>query len=542
MRRQHFAWSFLPFLGLTLVATVSPADTPKRAAKPEAAPASYREAESLIARIDEHIAAKWKARNVREAAPCDDAEFLRRVYLDITGRIPRYADVRDFLEDQSPDKRQRVVDKLLDSGAYVQNMSRIWRVLLIPPTNEDQGRGLGLQLEFWLRKQFRENVPYDRWVREIITAQAVMAQPNPEAPAPPPAAPSPIAFFQANELKPENLAAATSRLFLGVKLECAQCHDHPFAKLTRKQFWSLAAFYSGLKPQKLQDGVFTPPSEEPGQKEIEIPGLNETVEATYLDGTQPQWREGVATRATLAEWLTRPDNPYFTRAIANRLWAHFFGVGLIDPVEEPWDDNPASHPELLNDLARELAAHQFDLKYLVRAIVLSKAYQLTSRVTDESQIDPQLFARMSTKGLTAEQFFDSLAQATGYREEDQERRGRPSARAEFVARFSNNADKRTETSTSILQALALMNGKFIDDHTSLDRSQVLAATLNFPPLDTARKIEILYMMTLSRKPTSGELAKKVEYVNKGGPRGDPGRALGDVFWALLNSGEFMLNH
>src|SRR5262249_17262812 len=152
----------------------------------------------------------------------------------------------------------------------------------------------------------------------------------------------------------------TSRLFLGHKLECAQCHDHPFAKWTSNQFWEYTAFFSGISPQR---------GDNPNSREINytVKGKNKTAKAKFLDGTDPKWSDTQSTRATLADWITRADNPYFARATVNKVWAYFFGVGLIDPVDEPGDDNPPSHPELLDELAREFAAHDFDLKFLIRA-------------------------------------------------------------------------------------------------------------------------------------------------------------------------------
>jgi hypothetical protein len=244
----------------------------------------------------------------------------------------------------------------------------------------------------------------------------------------------------------------------------------------------------------------------------------------------------------LADWLTNSKNPYFARTAANRLWAHFFGIGIVEPVDEPGGDNPPSHPQLLDELARQLVEHKFDLRFLIRAIALSHTYQLTSTVTDPSQNDPRLFARMALKGLSAEQLFDSLAQATGYRERTVTGRqfgrlGR-TPRAEFLARFASQ-DKRTEMQTSIPQALLLMNGSFIADATSVDRSELLAATLEAPFLkDPSERIEALYLATLARKPRAEELVPLVKHVAEEDSR----KALADIFWSLLNSSEFVLNH
>jgi hypothetical protein len=492
---------------------------------------------ALAARIDEHIAAGYADKKATPAEVADDAEFIRRVYLDLAGRIPRSSEVREFLADKAADKRRQLVDKLLDGRGYETHFSHVWRSLLITQTNNQQA--LGTQMETWVRKRVRDNTPYDELVRQLLTAEVLNN--NPRRNPPPAVDPGIASFYQANEFKPENLAASTSRLFLGVKLECAQCHDHPFAKWTRQQFWEYAAFFSGFQQQEVRMGVFRPAQEAPDRHEIKIGGTDKVVGAKFLDGTEPDWKEVAPTRTRLAQWMTSPENPYFARAAANRLWAHFFGLGIIDPVDELGsDEHTASHPELLDDLTQAFVKNKFDVKFLIRAITASKAYQLSSSATDKSQDDPRLFARMSLKGLTAEQLFDSLVIATGYTPEP----NRGNARAEFLAKFANASDKRTEHQTSILQALALMNGKLVADLTSTDveKSKTFAAFLTYPYKDTQERLDALFLNTLSRPMRPDEASRLVPYVEKGGPSGDSNKALADVYWVLLNSSEFFLNH
>jgi hypothetical protein len=513
-----------------------------------------RDIQDLAAKIDEHIAAKWAASHVKPAEPASDAEFLRRVYLDLAGRIPRVAEIRDFLDDTSPDKRQRVVEQLLDGPQYIGNFTSVWRAVLLPQNNNQQLQLFSQQLENWLLKRLRENTPYDQLARELITAPiGGGGQPGLGGAAARlgagPQDVSALAFYQANEMKPENLAASTSRVFLGVKLECAQCHDHPFAPWKRKQFWEYAAFFSGIAGQGNNPRAVGPDA--PNRRQIDIPGTDKTVQARFLSGDDPQWRDGVSTRATLAEWMTSPDNPYFARATVNRLWAHLFGVGIVDPVEEPGDDNPPSHPELLDLLAREFIAHKFDLKFVIEAITASRAYQLSSALSDQAQLDPRLFARMSLKGMTGEQFFDSIALATGFVDQGPAQlrgavvlnRGTPT-RQEFLTKFGNPSNRRTEFTTSILQALALMNGNFVADATSADlqRSVTLSGLIDAPFMNNSQRVETLFLATLSRPPRADEAQRFVKYVTDGGAAGDQKKALGDVFWALLNSSEFILNH
>ncbi|HEX5272789.1 MAG TPA: DUF1553 domain-containing protein [Gemmataceae bacterium] len=533
------AWLWLAGLGALAAAAAS---SPARAGDPaKLAPALS--AEQLADRIDQLIEAKYREKEIRPSPLADDGEFYRRLSLDVGGRIPSVMDARLFFAEKSPDKRHKAVDKLLDSPLYATHFAAVWRSLMMPDDNSPFAQGVGPQLEAWLKARLRENAHYDKMVREIITAPVVGNRPM-MANGRGGVEPSPLPFYQAQEMKPENLAGVTARLFLGVKIECAQCHNHPFAKWKREQFWEYAAFFSGIQTPPGQGGRVADAAE---RHEIKISGTDKVVQARFLDAGEPKWRPKVGTRETLADWVTSPDNPYFARAAANRTWAHFFGVGIVDPVDEESDDNPPSHPELLDELARQLALHDFDMKYLIKAICYSKTYQRSSTSDSADPPDPRLFARMSIKGLTAEQLYDSIVEATRYNEVEPVNAPRGfvqlnSARAEFVGRFSNHTDKRTEFQTSILQALALMNGKFVSDATSVEKSVTLAGVIDAPWMKTSEKVEALYLAALSRKPRAEEMERLVKFVDRGGPDGSKDKALADVFWALLNSSEFILNH
>ncbi len=223
-----------------------------------------------------------------------------------------------------------------------------------------------------------------------------------------------------------------------------------------------------------------------------------------------------------------------------------FGIGIVDPVDDFSESNPPSHPELLDALAEEFIASEFDLKFLFRAIAASRTYQLTSAVTTtQAEDDPRLFSKMPVKGLTAEQFYDSLSQSIGvYESFDQQRNARfaRNARTEFLEQFSDVQSAPTDRQTTVLQALSLMNGQIVTGATSLQSSRTLTGVAEFPLFDTRDRVEALFLATLSRRPTDEELTRFVTYVDSGGTEGDTKRALGDVFWVLLNSSEFSLNH
>jgi hypothetical protein len=485
-------------------------------------------AAALAARIDQHLAARWKERKAVPAPPADDAALVRRLHLDLTGRIPDILATRDFLDNPAADKTARLIDGLLESDRHAVHFANVWRAWLLPEGNDEQVAYLAPGFEAWLRDQVRGNVPYDRLVRSMIDT-------------PPTGAAGPGVLFRAHLNEPERLAAATSRLFLGVKLECAQCHKHPFAKWTRKQFWELAAFFP-ISARLAALPVKTAPLE-PGQ--ARIPDTNTVVSARFLDGAAPESRDRLL--ASLANWVTARENPWFARAVCNRLWEYLMGTGLVEPLDEESPDNPPSHPDLLALLAEQFVANGHDLKYLLRAIASSRGYQLSSRLTHPSQADERLFARRPVRGLSPEQLFDSLALATGHSDEvpgtDPTLLRRPdllTPRADFLRRFPNQA-RRAQQETSILQALYLMNGKVVAEATRPEHNKNLAILARGKAVRTSRRVEQLFLIALNRKPTARESERLVRYVDSGGPRKDSGRALCDVFWALLNSSEFCVN-
>jgi hypothetical protein len=494
--------------------------------------------------IDRRIGLVWQREKVTPATTADDLQFLRRVSLDVGGRIPAVSEVRAFLADKSPEKRRAVVDRLLDSPAYVVHFTSVWRAVMLPEADADlQLRFLLPNFEAWLRQRLIDGVGYDELVRELLTIPIASVGPNPQQSR----ELTPIAYYQAKQLKPENLAAGTARTFLGVRIECEQSHDHPFDHWKREEFWSYASFFAGVEGSGGGDGAFMAAKEEAGRHSLKIPGLETVVQAAYLGGKQPEWKPDSNARRVLADWITADENPFFARAAVNRLWAEFFGTGIVDPVDDFCDQNQPSHPELLDELARSFVAHRYDVKFMIRAITASKAYQLNSIQNDRSQQDPHRFARMPLRGLTPAQLFDSLAQATGYYERFENRNPLVIAdntpRAEFLESFGQrDGSGATERATTILQALVMMNGRFVSEATSLDKSATLTALNEFPLMTTRDRLETIYLAALCREPSKDELELMTKYVDGGGPTKDPKRALGDVFWALLNSSEFLFNH
>jgi hypothetical protein len=537
-----------------IAALVTPAAT--YGADPAPAPRPAKDPVTLLAeKIDSHLAKDWEAHGLLPAETTDDAEFCRRAYLDILGRTPKAAEARAFIDDKDPAKRAKLVDQLLKMPQHANHFAAVTRSQWLPQTaNNFQLAQFGFQFETWLRTQFRDNVPVDQVIRRIVTLKVNVNTQNPmfRFVQPDPSEPDGFnisGFYSANEGRPENMGATVSRLFLGVKLECAQCHDHFFAPYKRDQFWQFAAFFAELNPLSGERPGFVGPAEpQADRNSLAIPGTDTVVKATFFDGTRPKWTADRSPRQELADWLTSPKNPYFATNHVNRMWAHFFGVGILDPVDEPGENNQPSHPEILKDLAQGFIDSGYDNQFLIRVITRTKAYQLTSKMTHPGQADPRRFARMNLKGLTPAQLFDSLVASTGFREpaylRNQQNMGfvQPgNPRSQFMARFASN-ERPTEMHTTILQALMLMNGDFIGTQTDLQRSEVLAAIVDMPGWDTKQRVTALFMTVLSRNPTPEELEKFGSYIDRGGASGDKKKATADVFWVLLNSPEFLFNH
>jgi hypothetical protein len=483
--------------------------------------------EAVAARIDSHIRSVWKQEGVKPAPPVDDATFLRRVSLDLAGKVPPLTVVRDFLDDPDPDKRRQLVRRLLRTDDYARHTAVLWgRQLFPPPPNTPPLFSPGVA---WLRQQIKASVGHDRIARALLAPTRPGGQGNTAAEQ----------FQGANQGKAESVAAAASRLFLGIKLECAQCHDHPFDRWKREDFWRFAAFFSAIPDPQGQ----RPLPKEPG-REIAIPNSDRVVRARFLDGAQPQFPEGADGREVLADWIVRRDNPYFTRAVANQVWARYFGMGIVDPPDDLRLENPPSHPALLDELARAFADAGFDERFLVEAILTSKTYQLSSTRTDPSQEDQRRFARAAVRGLSGEQVYDSLAVVTGNAPRPGSREPSPNgspSRQQFLARFTT-PDRPTEGQTPVLQALHFMNGPVVAEASRPERNRWLRILTESAVEHPERCVEEIYLTVLIRPPKEAERARFVQYIREGGPHKDAKRAVADVFWVLLNSTEFVLNH
>jgi len=485
--------------------------------------------------IDDEITLRLKQEKIPVSAKTDDAEFLRRVYLDLTGILPTVETVRAFLDSKDPQKREKLIDELLNDSNYGKQLAEIWVTQMVPSDSANRAL-LTDNLRKWLESGFNKNKPWNKMVEELITATGNIDENGATI------------FFVANN-GVDKLTGTVSKLFMGVQLQCAQCHNHPFTDWKQDEYWGMAAFFArvvqnGNAKQVAKDGGTITISEGAVPKfgkKGNLPDGAKVVPAKFLGAGSPTIAKGSPARPVLARWMTSADNPYFAKAMVNRTWAHFFGRGFVNPIDDMHDGNPATHPELLVALTEQFKRNNFDVKYLVKAIVLSEAYQRTSRPTDGNETDTELFSRMYIKGLTPEQLFDSIVRVVGppkgaldgipKKGAGGKKGGGP--RDQFINffRVEEGADPLA-FQDGIPQALRLMNSALLNKG---GKALEQAVALKKP----AEAIEYLYMATLSRRPTVAELESRKTYV---GQQATIRAAYGDILWALLNSSEFRLNH
>lgn len=490
----------------------------------------------MSARIDELLEGRRQALGVQTAPLAGDAEFLRRTHLDLCGTLPTVSTGRAFLTDNRPDKRSRLIDQLLDHPDHATHLADIWRHFLLPG-DLDAERQAGVRgFQNWLRAQFVRNRRYDNVVADLLVPEDI-------TPASEAAAAS--LFYSALQFKPEELAANTSRLFLGVQIQCAQCHDHPMNEWKQKDFWGYAAFFARVRqPQQMRGRMATVTEATTG--EVTLPDKDEVVKPKYLDTSVSRADDDGGRRRPLAIWLASSSNMYFAKATVNRVWSQMFGRGIVEPVDDMGSHNLPSHPQLLDELAAWFVETGFDLRELYRVLANTEAYQLTSETDSDAEsakVPPEAFARMAIKNLSAEQLYDALARATL----QHDAAGQPGqlatrlddpVRQVFVARFRSPVSRPTEFQSGIPQALTLMNGSTVSSATDLMQSPLLQS-LEAPFFTPQQRVEVLFLATLSRLPYADERESFVDYVSNAQ---DKPRALSDVTWALLNSAEFTLNH
>lgn len=479
---------------------------------------------SVSSRIDALFEEAWAEAGLNPSPSADDATFLRRVTLDLTGVIPEIAEARRFLFRHDDAKKDDLIDDLLGGPRHATHLANIWRDVLLPRQFSGPAAAGFTQ---WLRARFSSNVPYDRLVRELLLARGGLAQSPP------------VHYYVAHDSKPETLAASSSRVFLGIQIHCAQCHDHPFADWEQNDFWSYAAFFARVRgpsrnggPNRLDEG----PS-----GEVRHPVNKQTVAPRFLDGSTVSTATAEPRRAMLTRWVTDRKNPYFAKAAVNRVWWVMFGRGLVDPVDDQGTHNPPTHADVLELLADDFVAHDYDLRRVFRVVARTRVYQLSSQKSEGGGESLLTYTSMPVRSLSADEIFDSLVQAAGRRTSStEERHVLNRQRTEFVAQVEAPTRTAIQFEGGIPQTLALLNGAFVEELTAPATSDLVAALVDNPFMTDKRRIQSLYLAGLTRLPDDEELQQSFEWIQECQERGDSAQAFSDLLWALLNSGEFIL--
>jgi hypothetical protein len=486
--------------------------------------------------IDEAVYAKLKKLRLTPSGVCDDATFLRRAYLDIIGELPPPDAVEKFLADPAAGKRDRLVDELLDRKEFAELWVMKWAELLEIRSHDNIVYPKAALVYFeWLRNQMLAGVPLDKIVRSLLTASGSTLG-------------DPAANYYEMEPDPQKLAENTAQVFLGMRIQCAQCHNHPFDRWTLNDYYGFDAFFAriGRKPgdDPRETIIF-----DRADGEVKHPVTGAVMRPKFLGGDVPDIPPGESRREVLARWLTSPQNPYFARNIANIVWAHFLGRGIIQPVDDVRISNPPSNPELLAALAAKLVDYQYDFKKLVRDICTSHTYQLDTRPNDTNATDDRNFARASIRRIRAEVLLDCISEVTATQDKFP---GLPRGAKAVEIPDGNTADYflttfgrasratvcscEVKVDPNLSQALDLLNGDTIQN--KIEQGGVVKSLLKRGETPD-QVIADLYLRCLSREPTTNETAKLQGFFKKDAA---PEPVLNDVFWSLLNAKEFVFNH
>lgn len=485
--------------------------------------------------VDRLVWAKLQKMQIEPSGLVDDATFLRRLSLDTIGTLPKPDEVRVFLADTRADKRRRAIDVVLALDEYADYWTLQWADVLLLNRDKLGDRG-AFEFHRWLREQFARNRPYNEWVRELIVASGRSDEHGP------------VNFYRAVRT-PEQLAEAVSQAFLGVRVQCAQCHHHPFEKWSQSDFYGMAGFFNGLerKPVRATAETKVELVYHAGYRETRMP-LTDVLVPTRALGVADAVSIGHDPRVHLADWLTAPSNPWFARLVANRLWKHFLGRGLVEPEDDLRSTNPATNEPLLDWLAQQVVENRYDLKAVMRLILNSRAYQLTADPNDTNRDDEQNFSHHYVRRIPAEVLLDAISEVTGSPELFP---GRPrGTRAielwdnRLPSYFLDTFGRSERTSPcecgrsgepTMAQALHLMNAPEVSAKIAHATGRVARLLRASPPIADAALIEELTLVTLGRLPTEKE-RNVGEGLFANTARRD---ATEDYLWTLLNSYDFL---
>jgi hypothetical protein len=479
---------------------------------------------ALAGWIDEKSAAQWDREGVASPMIVDDGTFLRRLYLDLTGTIPSVATAREFLESTDDYKREIAIEVLLREPRSAAHLARVWRRMLVPTGSPSEA--MGETIEPWLKDQFARNAPYDEFAKNLLTVKSIDAS-DPSKPY----ATSAIMFYQASGGNAEGVADSATRFFLGVRLGCAKCHDHPFAEWKQEDFWGMAAFFAGVQNGNVEDSPRT--TIRPQDSDVEYAAKLLWEEETKVNGANP--------RQVFADWVVSEHNPNFAATAVNRVWQHLCGRSLAGTVDDLDQANDEERAILLDELSKEFIASKYDLRHLISAICRSKMYQCSTVSPDQLGGQLKVADVRPLKTLSPEQVFDAMEQALMLPVGRSDNAARFNGeRATIVARMNEAfSDSPEDFSAGIPQALMMMNGSVISDATDLEKSRTLRAVVDSPFMKDEDRLETLFLATLTRRPTDRE--RDVLLASVKAQDANRGTVFADIMWALLNSPEFVLS-
>jgi hypothetical protein len=485
--------------------------------------------------IDELVAAKLKKLRLHPSGGCSDEEFLRRVSIDLVGLLPTVEEYTAFMADADPEKRTRKIDELIARKEFTELWVSKWAEwLMMRSSNQVSYKSIVLYYQ-WLSEQIASNVPLDQMVQDLLSSSGGTFK-------------VPQTNFYQIETDRLKVAENVAQIFMGMRIQCAQCHNHPFDRWTQDDYYNFAAFFSQIGRKQAEDSreiiVFNS-----GGGEVQHVVTGQNAVPVFLGGGKPDLQPGQDRREVLAKWLASPANPYFAQNFVNRVWQHFLGIGIVEEVDDVRISNPASNPELLDALAKKFTESGYDFKGLVRDICLSKSYQRSTQRNESNATDEKNFAHQNIRRIKAESVLDIISQVTNTKDKFP---GLPlGARAVQIADGSTagyflttfgRATRETACSCEVKmeptlsQALHLMNGDTVN--TKIQQGGILAQ-LKQQSLTPPQIIENLYIRTLARKPTETEQTALAPLFAEGS---NVDQSLEDAFWALLNSREFLFNH
>jgi hypothetical protein len=488
-------------------------------------------------KVDELAVAKWKKLGLKPSPPCDDATFIRRVTIDLCGRLPTAAEVKAFLADKSADKRAKLIDKLLDSGDYPAYFAMKWGAIL-RNSNLAGADQAAVAFHNWLKDQIARNRPYDEFVRGIVAAAGEWQD-----------APAVNWLWQNRDDQLHMVTFDVAQVFLGTRLQCAKCHHHPYERWGQADYYGLAGFFTrlGRKNFGQPPPYYASATPTTGEKD---PTTGKVPEPKFLDGTVGKFSPDDDPRHALVDWMAKPENPFFAKALVNRMWGHFLARGLVSEADDLRETNPASNPELLDWLAADFVNHKYDVKHVIRTILNSRVYQLNATPTDDNRHDRQNFARYYARRMPAEVFLDAVNATCGvkggFNGVSANARAIDLPHEGFGSYFLDTFDRpkrvtvcdcERSTGATLGQVLLLANSEEIENKIADGNGRVARMVKDKKPV--AEMIDELYLTALSRTAAAAEHKRLTEYVESAKDRQ---RAVEDVLWAILNTREFMFNH